>query len=72
MWTHAEVIEDIIGGVIYYGVVMQETVGVFKVGEKIDALILVASETAGHYTLEEWNEDGGISRTQEVKLVACE
>ena len=71
MWTYVEVIEDI-DGVSYYGVVMQETVGVFKVGEKIDALLLGASEPAGHYTLEEWNADGGVFRTQEVKLVACE
>ena len=71
MWTYVEVIEGIYG-VIYYGVVMQETVGVFRAGEKIDALILEASETAGHYMLEEWNEDGGGLRTQEVKLVACE
>ena len=71
MWTYVEAIEDF-DGVSYYGVVMQETVGVFKAGEKIDVLILAASESAGHYTLEEWNEDGGVLRTQEVKLVACE
>ena len=71
MWTYVEVIK-IMGGVSYYGVVMQETVGVFKAGEKIDDLTLTESETAGHYTLEEWNADGGVFRTQEVKLVACE
>ena len=71
MWTYVIVNEDI-DGVSYYRVVMQETVGVFKVGEKIDALILAASESAGHYTLEEWNAGGGVFRTQEVKLVACE
>ena len=71
MWTYAEVIEYI-DSVTYYKVVMQETVGVFKAGEKIDALTIAASESAGHYTLKEWNENGGVFRTQEVKLGACE
>ena len=71
MWTYVGAFEDI-DGVSYYGVVMQETVGVFKAGEKIDDLTLAASETAGHYTLAELNADGGVFRTQEVKLVACE
>ena len=71
MWTYVELIEDT-DSIIYYEVVMQETVGVFKAGEKIDAFILAACEPAGHYTLEEWNRDVGVGRTQEVKLVACE
>ena len=71
MWTYEEVIEDI-DSVNYYEVIMQETVGVFKAGEKIDCLILSACESTGHYMMEEWKEDGGVLRTQEVKLVACE
>ena len=71
MWTYVEVVEDLYG-VIYYEVIMQETVGVFKAGEKIETLVLSASETAGHYRMEGRKEDGGVLRTQEVKLVACE
>ena len=71
MWTYVEVLEDI-DSVIYYEVTMQETVGIFKAGEKIECLSLAVSETAGHYMMEEWEEYGGVLRTQEVKLVACE
>ena len=71
MWTYVEIIEysDI---VIYYGAIMQETVGIFKAGEKIDSLGLSACKATGHYRLEEWTDDGCVLRTQKVKLVACE
>lgn len=72
MWTYEEVIEYS-DSVVYYEAIMQETVGVFKAGEKIDSLVLsVCVEAPGHYTMEEWKEDGRVIRTQEVKLVACE
>lgn len=71
MWTYEETYFEY-NGIVYCDVVMQETLGIFKAGEKIAALLLQDGETVGHYTMEEWAEDGGVLRTQEVKLVACE
>lgn len=71
MWTCEEYEKDP-DYVVYYGVIMQETVGVFKAGEKIDSLVLYAGETVGHYMIEELQADGGVLRKQEVKLTACE
>ena len=71
MWTYVEIVEDI-DSVIYYEAIMQETVGIFKAGEKMDSLVLSACEATGHYMLKGWKKDGGVLRTQEVKLVACE
>ena len=70
MWTDAEWYRDS-KGVVYYGTVMKETIGVFKKGEKLDLNVEV-TDVNGYYMLKEYDLYGNVVREQKVKLTACE